>query len=319
MGPLLFRPEGQALIRLLVVFTILAISLACGGGSAGGGAGLANGDGISGTGSIQLSKVGLASESYGSGNHLSFELNTLAPILVVEFAQVQESDPNKNFRITLADLQQNQSLTILGGEGSPSNLFFKPGSDGRTYYIHLSKSKNLTTAQTELKPGGHYRFSIESLSGQSFLFNGESVSKLSGTLSVKDLTLTFLGDFRNGESLVRLDDQLKGIGSLTPEFLIHTNLPLPDSDLGRSLGPLSLIDIRFGNTSLLKAGTDYVEILEVHRHAVLIRVKNAPFYWGGQYKLDVLPKSTDETGFALPLSSKNIPTVLQLQLQNSPN
>ena len=302
-------------LRALPLIMVLASAFACGGGSQ---KDLANGDGISGTGSIQLAKVGLASESYGSGNQLSFELNTLAPILVVEFSQVQESDPNDNLRITLTDLQQNQSLTILGGEGSPSNLFFKPSQNGLNYYIHLSKSKDLESLQTELKPGGLYRFTLESLNDQTFIYEGEVVSELSGTLSVKDLTLTFLGDFENGESLVRLDEGLRGIGSLTPEFLIHTNQPLPDSPLADAQGPLSLIDIRFGSTSLLKTGTEFLELLDVRDNAALIRVKDAPFYWGGKYNLSVLPRILD--GHALEtLSSNQIPNQLQLELQDSPN
>jgi hypothetical protein len=305
--PLLF-------MRAICVGLCIAISVSCGGGSGGA---LANGDGISGTGSVALSKVGLAADSYGSGSNLSFELNTLAPILVVEFQETQENDPNDNLRITLTDLQQNQSLTILGGDGSPSNLSFKPSSDGRTFYIHLAKSKSLETLDTELKPGGLYRFTIESLDGSNFLYQDESTAKLTGTLSVKDLTLTYLGEFDKGDSLVRLGNDFRGIGSLNPEFLVHTNIPLPNSESVDSLGPLTLIDIRFGNTSLLKSSSEYFEVLEVQSTAALVRVKDSPFYWGGNYDLDVLPK-LNAGNPGNDVTSEQIPARLQLELQDSP-
>lgn len=298
----------------LSILVLALFALACSGGGGGGGV-AANGDGISGTGEFKLSKIDLAHASYGEGDYGDFVLNSLSPVLKVELGSPIDGDPRDLFEITLQDLTGGGTLTVGPGEDELQNVIIESGQDGSSFYLEVGKAASLNLGTYELQPGHHYRYVIRPVSGGGFEVDGERQEELEGYLRLRHVTITYLGNLKEGDGLVR-DGVLKGIATLQPEFMIHTDFDLESDSL--PLGPLSLLELKLGSLPLLKSGSELIEVLDLDTSAVHVKVNAAPLDWGGDYDLSVEPKEVsvlldDES---LNLVDDHVPGTLRLEMQD---
>jgi hypothetical protein len=298
--------------------TLLLFSLCCGGGG-GGGSSLAGGDGISGTGDFALSKMELASDSYGSGNTNDFTLNTLAPIIRLQFDTPLPDHPENYFKVTLLDLNLQQSLEAEAGSLAFQTLKVAKGSSGKDLYLHVPKSSALNSSGYELRPGHHYRYTITPVNKKLFL-NGVETAQLEGYLRVKNITLTYLGDFEKRDSLVNDRDYLLGMGTLQPEFIIHSRFPLSGDNIEN--GPLSGLSVSFAGLQLLKNNNSfsYIEVLNHSSTSTHIKIAKSPLTWGQSFSLAIQPQSASmvtDVG-TRAITSDDLPTSLSISTQTQP-
>jgi hypothetical protein len=306
----------RAIFHISCLSLFLFLSLCCGGG--GGGTPIASaGDGISGTGDFSLSKVDLAHENYGSGANNDFTVNTLSPILHLKFDQALPASPETLFQVELTDLGSHQSLLATPGSVALKSLSVVPGKDLREFYIHISKSADLTPSQLELKPGNHYRYVVSPIEGHRLMQNGAELKNITGYLRVKNVTMTYLGDFTNGDTTVIDGGHLQGLKTLEPEFMIHSRYPLSQQLEGDN--PLSLMALSLGGVQVLKpfSKPNFISILDSNATSVHIKLTQSPLVWGQSLELKVQPKSvnwsTEEGERAV--QSSDMPSKLVLETQ----
>jgi hypothetical protein len=300
-------------VRHLAIACLLLFSLCCGGGS--GSSSLASGDGISGTGDFELSKVSLVDESYGTGDGQDFTVSTLAPILVARFSENLPEEPKALFKITLTDLELNRSIVANPGSRFHDLIQIARGADYRDLYVHIPKTDDVTIGDYELKPGGEYHFKVEHTEGGQFIVEGEREPHFEGYLRVKDLTLTYLGDFELGDALVKDGDALLGVASLKPEFLIHSRYDFSDE----TRGPLDAL--AFEVSGLVLDGEEllsYLDVESVTSRATKIVLSQIPFGAGSDLDFNVLPSSALGDGSGLPeeLVAAELPSYLRLEIQD---
>lgn len=306
----------RALLHVFILLGVASLSLCCSGGGGSGSALSHSGDGISGTGDFKLSKVSLSHESFGSGNQLDFELNSLAPILRLSFQEPLGASPREMFKVSVTDLNLQQSIELLPGQKNIHSLKLVQGEDQRDFYIHIEKSASLVPGQFELRPGHHYRYVVEAIDGKTLEHNGVVVGEISGYLRIKNLTFTYLGDFENGDTLVRDGQYLQGIQSLEPEFLVHSRYPI--EGLPSEQGPLSILDLSIGGLKVLKPDSEdhkFLTILESNSTSTRLKLDKAPLSWGQKIELQVKPKVArwlTESG-EREISQADVPSILTLE------
>lgn len=309
----------RLVLQFILISTLLIFGLCCGGGGSGTPS-LANGDGISGTGDFKLSKVDLAHDSYGSGANNDFEVNTLAPVLHLTFSNDILGKPENLFKVKMTDLNINQSIEATPGSAALNSLQIVSGKTGKDFYIHIPKSKKADLGKFELRPGHHYRFEVSAVDGQRLIQNGASASSVSGYLRVKNVTLTYAGNFINGDTLIRDDAHLRGIKSLNPEFLIHSRYPLASSSADAS--PLDIVQMNVGGVQVLKSdsSTNYFEVLEKTSTFSRIRLAPSSIYWGQSIELQVQPRSVrwiTDSGIR-SVDDKDVPNKLTIETELVP-
>lgn len=274
-------------LRLWILALLLLSSLCCGGG---GSSSLAVGDGISGTGDFALSKVNLVSDSYGSGANNDFTVNTLAPIIKLNFENELPEHPEKYFKITMLDLNLQQSIVAEAGSEAFNALRIVKGSSGKDLYLNIPKKPTGDSTGYELRPGHHYYYTITPVDKKLFI-NGVQIPKLEGYLRVRNLTLTYLGDFEKGDSLTNDSDFLRGMDTLQPEFIIHSKFPLAGGNVID--GPLSGMSVTLGGLQLLKSnGFSVIEILGSSSTSTHFRLNENILSWGQSLNLSITPKSS---------------------------
>lgn len=295
-----------ALLQSSAACLLLLLPLCCGGATPA--SSLAGGDGISGTGDFQLSKLSFAHESYGSVKGSDMMVTSLAPIIVARFAEPLPPEPKSFFRVTLVDLLEEQSLVSNPGSAFFDALQVVRGADHRDLYLHLPKTDGLGFERYELKPGGRYHFKVEHLAGGEF-FVGDHLSPVfEGHLTVSDMTITYLGDFSTGDALVNDGDALTGLASLRPEFIIHSNRDFPVQDRG----PLSALSFEiFGSVFSGSALERYLEVKEVSGRGAKISFYSQVFSPGMELTITV---SAHET-LAARVSNEVLPSTVKLQFQ----
>ena len=275
-------------LRLFILALVLLSSICCGGG--GSSSSLAVGDGISGTGDFALSKVNLASDSYGSGANNDFTVNTLAPIIKLHFDHELPEHPENYFKITMLDLNLQQSIEAEAGSAAFNALRIVKGSSGKDLYLNLPKKPTVDSNGYELRPGHHYYYTITPVAKKLFV-DGVQVPRIEGYLRVRNLTLTYLGDFDKGDSLINDSDFLLGMDTLQPEFIIHSKFPLAGGNVVE--GPLAGMSVSLGGLQLLKSnGFSVIEVLGSSSTSTHFRLNENILSWGQSLNLTITPKSS---------------------------
>lgn len=281
----------KVIFHTFFLVLVLFLSLCCSGGGGGASPLASTGDGISGTGDFSLSKVALAHENYGSGANNDFTVNTLSPILHLQFDQPLPASPETLFNVQLTDLGSMQSLLATPGSEALKTLSVVSGKDHREFYVHISKGTDLAPSTLELKPGNHYRYVVSPINGHLLYQNGVVLENITGYLRVKNVTMTYLGDFAKGDATVKDGGHLRGLQTLEPEFMIHSRYPLSQSLEGHN--PLDLMALSLGGVQVLKPQfkSSFISILGSNATSVHIKLTRSPFIWGQSLELKVQPKA----------------------------
>ncbi len=301
-GKKLFLP---LLLQSFCACLLLLLSLCCGGASS---ANALAGDGISGTGDFELSKLSVVDETYGSVDGTEVTVSSLAPIIVARFVEALPPQPKGLFKVTLIDLLGGQRLVSTPGSAFSEAIEVVRGADHRDLYLHLPKGDGLALGLYELRPGGHYHFKVEHLEGGEFLVEGQRSPVFEGKIRVLDLTITYLGDFSRGDALVKDGDALAGVASLRPEFLIHSSYDFSVQERG----PLSALAFEiFGSVFSGTALEQFLEVEEVSTRGTKISFYPQVFSPGMDLALKVLPLDAASG----QLASQELPSILKLEFQ----